>query len=157
MRDLGQSGIVQQIVKCHCYHGLLHGSHYMLIAVPVSKSTNDPLTAPYQPIVPLNHLLEKALSSKTVTTVSQPLPFIVSTFAPDQLPVNFNFGYEWNAVFKQKTYYSVVLVAFTRTMVSLLSRCMQFTQLLCVCVFLCRTTICSTLLVPFPILSSSVS
>lgn len=90
----------------------------MLIAVPVSKSKNDPLTAPYQPIVPLKHLLEKALSSKTVATVSQPLPFIVSTFTPENLPVNFNFGHEWNSVFKQKTYYSVVLVAFTKTMVS---------------------------------------
>ena len=90
----------------------------MLIAVPVSKSKNDPLTAPYQPIIPVNSLLEKALSSKTVAVVSQPLPFIVSTFTPDDLPVNFDFGYEWNSVFKQKTYYSVVLVAFTRSIVS---------------------------------------
>ena len=84
------------------------------MAVPVSKSENDPLTAPYQPVVPLKSLLSKALSSTTVMTVKQPLPFIVATFGPKKLPTNYNFGYEWRSVFKQKTHYSVVLAAFIR-------------------------------------------
>lgn len=90
-------------------------SHYLLLAVPVSKSESDPLTAPYQPIVPLKNLLFKALSSKKmVTKIPQPLPFIVAAFEPNSLPVNYNFGYEWRSVFKQKTHYSVVLAAFTK-------------------------------------------
>jgi hypothetical protein len=85
------------------------------MAVPVSKSENDPLTAPYQPIVSLKNLLFKALASKKlVTTIAQPLPFIVAAFEPRALPVNYNFGYEWRSVFKQKTHYSVVLAAFTK-------------------------------------------
>lgn len=89
-------------------------SHYMLIGVPVTKSKTDPLTAPYQPIVPLKNLVVKALSSKTVNTISQPLPFIVASFEPKALPINYKFTYEWRSVFKQKTHYSVVLVVFTR-------------------------------------------
>lgn len=89
-------------------------SHYLLIAVPVTKSKSDPVTAPYQPIVPLKNLLFKALSSKTVTSISQPLPFIVTSFERKDLPVNYNFGYDWRSVFKQKTHYSVVLAAFTK-------------------------------------------
>lgn len=113
MSDLVLSGAY------HSMHGaLLHilfCSHYLLIAVPVSKSQSDPLTAPYQPIVPLKNLLFKALSSKKmVTTISQPLPFIVASFEPTALPVNYKFGYEWRSVFKQKTHYSVVLAAFTK-------------------------------------------
>ena len=46
--------------------------------------------------------------------ITQPVPFIVASFGSDALPVNYKFGYEWRSVFKQKTHYSVVLVAFTK-------------------------------------------
>ncbi len=52
-------------------------------------------------------------------TIDQPLPFIVATFGPKGLPTNYNFGYEWRSVFKQKTYYSVVLAAFVKGKVKL--------------------------------------
>lgn len=91
--------------------------------MPVSKSASDPLTAPYQPIVPLKNLLFKALSSKKmVTKIPQPLPFIVAAFEPKTLPVNYNFGYEWRSVFKQKTHYSVVLTAFTKGEVCIIKK-----------------------------------
>lgn len=99
------------LISCYC-------SHYLLIAVPVTKSKNDPLTTPYEPVVPIKNLLAKALSSKMVTKVSQPLPFVVSSFGPADIPINYNFGYEWRSVFKQKKHYSVVLAAFTEGRVS---------------------------------------
>lgn len=73
--------------------------------------------APYEPLVPLQNILVKALSSNMVSAFSEPLPFVVTSFGANDLPINYNFGHKWRSVFKQDTYYSVVLVAFTKSQV----------------------------------------
>lgn len=93
-------------------------SNYLLIAVPVFKPSGDHAIASYFLNVPLKELLSKALPSKTVSSNSQPLPFIVASFQQNHFPRNFHFGYEWRSAFKQKNYYCVVLVAFTKSDVS---------------------------------------
>ena len=82
------------------------------------KPKDDPVTAPYVSLIPLEQLLLKALPSKMVSSVTQPIPFIVGSFQPNDLPRKYHFGYEWRSVFKQKHYYGVVLVAFTKAEVS---------------------------------------
>lgn len=100
----------------NCFSVILsHFSHYLLIAVPVFKPVSDPFTAPYVSFIPLKQLLLKALPSKTVNSVTQPIPFIVASFLPNDLPRTYKFGYEWRSTFKQKHYYCVVIVAFTKT------------------------------------------
>ena len=122
-----QSGIPQLVLElCNydiisvllsvCY--IPHCSHYLLIAVPVFKPEGDPITAPYISFVPIKQLLFKALPIKTVSSATFPIPFIVAYFQPKDLPRSYNFGYEWRSAFKQKHYYSVVLVAFTDSAVS---------------------------------------
>ncbi len=97
-------------------------SHYLLIAVPVVRPKDSSVTAPFTPVVPRNEILLKSLRTQTVDVVQQPIPFLVSSIHPNDIPTTINFGYKWRHAFKANHYYSVVLVVFTKTNVSV-DRC----------------------------------
>lgn len=93
-----------------------HGSHYKLFAVPVVKKEAEGGSAQFEPKVPASKLLTRVVSSQTAAGTSEALPFVVETYQAESLPQNLSFDGRWmQRAFKQKTYYTVVLAAFTKT------------------------------------------
>lgn len=93
-------------------------SHYKIIAIPVTRAEDQPRTIPYQPVIPLSELLTHALSKKLVTKVAQRVPFVVDEFQSGDLPPTLRIAGKWvHRAFKHDTYYSFVVVAFTKVKV----------------------------------------
>ena len=94
-------------------------SHYRIIAVPVTRAEDQPRTVPYKPVVPLSELLTHALSKKLVTKVAEHVPFVVDEFQSGDLPPSLRIAGKWvRRAFKHDTYYSFVVVAFTKSKVN---------------------------------------
>ena len=90
-------------------------SHYKVIAVPVTRARDQPRTIPYQPVVPLPELLNHTLSRKLVTKVVERVPFFVGEYQSEELPPTLKVAGKWvHKAFKTDTYYSFVVVAFTK-------------------------------------------
>ena len=90
-------------------------SHYKVIAVPVIRDENQPRTTPYSPVVPISELLSHTLSKKLVTKVADSVPFCVGEYGAGELPPTLKISGSWvHRAFKRDTYYSFVVVAFTK-------------------------------------------
>lgn len=86
--------------------------------MPVTRADDQPRTIPYKPVVPLSELLTHALSKKLVTKVVEHVPFIVGDFLSGELPPTLRIAGKWvHKAFKRDTYYSFVVVAFTKSKV----------------------------------------
>ena len=93
-------------------------SHYKVIAVPVTRDENQPRTLPYKPVVALPQLLTHTLSKQLVTKVAERVPFSVGDFKSGDLPPTLRISGKWvHKAFKHDTYYSFVVVAYTKSQV----------------------------------------
>lgn len=81
----------------------------------MDRPEDQPRTIPYKPVVPLPELLQRTLSKKLVTKVAGHVPFVVGDFLSGELPPTLRISENWvHKAFKQDTYYSFVVVAFTK-------------------------------------------
>lgn len=81
----------------------------------MDRPEDQPRTIPYKPVVPLPELLQRTLSKKLVTKVAGHVPFVVGDFLSGELPPTLRISGNWvHKAFKQDTYYSFVVVAFTK-------------------------------------------
>ena len=94
-------------------------SHYKVFAVPMVKGSDQPVSAPYTPTVPISELFSSAVTSELVSETSDAIPFIVGSYKPNKLPKHITFdGKMMKKSFKLKMYYSIVVAAFSQTKVS---------------------------------------
>lgn len=84
----------------------------------MTRGEDQPRTLPYQPVVQDSELLAHTLSRKLVTKVAEHVPFFVGEFLPEDLPPSLRISGKWvHRAFKQDTYYSFVVVAYTQSQV----------------------------------------
>ena len=104
-------------------------SHYKVIAVPVTREGDQPRTIPFKPVVPLGTLLNHTLSRKLAEKVVERVPFLVGEYQSDNLPPTLKITGKWvQKAFKMDTYYSFVVVAFTKVCTVLATQPFGYTQ-----------------------------
>lgn len=88
-------------------------SQYQVIAVPMHKGTEGT----YTPVIPLKHLVSKALTPQLVSKAKVPVPFTVCTLKPSALPTNVTVDFSQNITtamaFQSDEMYSFTTVAFS--------------------------------------------
>ena len=86
-----------------------------MIAFPVTRDGDQPRTVPFKLVVPLPQLLNHTLSKKLAEKVVERVPFFVGEYQSGDLPPTLKIAGRWvQRAFKIDTYYSFVVVAFTK-------------------------------------------